>query len=254
MYSNHNDFRNNRAQYTNNPYQNEGYTYENSRFRDDGVTMNDYLIGTFKWMAVGLFITFALAVLTAFTGLWSIVYSLYLPLTIAELALVFMLASRVQKMQVGTARMCFFAYAAINGMVMSFYFIVYDLSTLILAFLSAAVYFGLLAMYGATTKRDLSAWGPKLMIGLVALLICSFIGMFTGFSYLMSLLYCGVGLVIFMLLTAYDTQKLYSYYSYYSSSPEMLAKSSIFGALSLYLDFINIFIMLVRLFGSRSSD
>lgn len=216
-----------------------------------GITVSQYLGKTFRWMAVGLFVTFAMAVATAGTGLWNLVYSLYLPLTIGELALVWFLSARIQKMSVNTARILFLVYAALNGMVMSFYFILFELSTLVLAFLAAGVYFGLLATYGAVTKRDLRSWGPKLMMALIALIIVSFIGMFTGFSYMASMLYSGVGLVIFMLLTAYDTQKLYSYYNHYAHSGEMIEKTAIFGALSLYLDFINIFIFLLRMFGTR---
>ncbi len=217
----------------------------------NGMTVSEYFTKTFRWMAFGLLLTFGFAAATAYTGLWQIVYSLYLPLTIGELAMVWVLSARIQKMRVATARTLFLAYAALNGMVMSFYFIAFEVSTLILAFLAAGLYFGLLAVYGAVTKRDLSTWGPKLMMGLVALIVVSFIGMFTGMSYLASMLYSGVGLVIFMLLTAYDTQKIYRYYEHYAGEGTMLEKSAIFGALSLYLDFINIFIFILRLFGKR---
>ncbi len=215
------------------------------------MTVSDYLGKTFRWMAFGLLVTFVMAILTITTGLINVVYSLYLPLTIGELALVWYLSARVQKVSVNTARGLFLAYAALNGMVMSFYFLMFEVSTLILAFLAAGVYFGLLAVYGAVTKRDLSTWGPKPMMGLVALIIVSFVGMFTGFGYMTSLIYSGVGLIIFMLLTAYDTQKLYRYYEYYAGSGDMLEKSAVFGALSLYLDFINIFLFLLRMFGTR---
>ncbi len=238
-------------------YSTQGATRaQRASFGGASMTVSEYFGKTFRWMALGLLVTFVLAVATVTTGLWSVVYSLYLPLTIGELALVWVLSARIQKMQVATARLMFLGYAALNGMVMSFYFMMFDLSTLILAFLSAGLYFGLLAGYGAVTKRDLSSWGPKLMMGLVALLIVSFVGMFTGYSYLTSMLYAGVGLIIFMLLTAYDTQKLYRYYQYYSGSGagDMLEKSAIFGALSLYLDFINIFLFLLRMFGTRRSD
>ncbi|MFI3169779.1 MAG: Bax inhibitor-1/YccA family protein [Faecalibacterium sp.] len=218
----------------------------------NGMTVSEYFTKTFRWMAFGLLLTFGFAVATAYTGLWQIVYSLYLPLTLVELGLVLALSARVQKMRVATARTLFLVYAALNGMVMSFYFVIYELSTLILAFLAAGIYFGLLAVYGAVTKRDLSTWGPKLMMGLVALIVVSFIGMFTGMSYLASVLYSGIGLVIFMLLTAYDTQKIYRYYEHYADEGAMLEKSAIFGALSLYLDFINIFLFILRLFGKRS--
>ncbi len=249
-YNHGGDYRNNNSSYT----QGEARTQRASRSYGEGMTVSEYFGKTFRWMALGLLVTFAMSVATLTTGLLSFVYTLYLPLTIGELALVWVLSARIQKMQVMTARIMFLAYAALNGMVMSFYFMMFELSTLILAFLAAGVYFGLLAVYGAVTKRDLSAWGPKLMMGLIALIIVSFVGMFTGFSYMASMLYAGVGLVIFMLLTAYDTQKLYRYYEYYSNSGEMMEKTAVFGALHLYLDFINIFLFLLRMFGTRRSD
>ena len=84
--------------------------------------------------------------------------------TIAELVLVYVLSSRVQNMSVGGARATFFAYALLNGMVLSYYFLVFDLGTLVLAFLATSLYFGLMAVYGTTTHKDLSGWGPKLMM------------------------------------------------------------------------------------------
>jgi FtsH-binding integral membrane protein len=124
-------------------------------------------------------------------------------------------------------------------------------STLIVAFLSAAVYFGLMAVYGRSTDHDLSAWGPRLMMALMALIVSSFVSMLFGGSFVGSVLYCGIGLVVFMLLTAYDSQKLQQLYSYYAFDREMAEKASIYGALTLYLDFINIFLYVVRLMGNR---
>jgi FtsH-binding integral membrane protein len=235
--------------YNNAPQNGYGYGYA----AQPSLTYNQYLTRTFRWMAFGLLITFGLAYLTAYSSLIYTVVNLYLPLTIAELVLVFVLSARVQHMQVGTARALFLAYAALNGLVMSIYFVIFDVSTLVMAFLSAAVYFGIMAAYGALTSRDLSGWGTKLFGALIALLLCSFVGMLFGMGFFASMLYSGIGLGIFMLLTAYDTQKLQSYYGYYSGSGEMLEKSAVFGALSLYLDFINIFLFVLRLFGSRSS-
>src|SRR5699024_10211350 len=97
-------------------------------------------------------------------------------------------------------------------------------------------------------------WGPKLMLGLIALMITSLIGGLFGFGFGGSLLYSGIGLVVFMLLTAYDTQKLHQVYAYYAYDSEMAERASIYGALTLYLDFINIFLFVVRLMGSRSRD
>ena len=167
-------------------------------------------------------------------------------------ALVFVLSSRVQNMSVGGARATFFAYALLNGMVLSYYFLIFDLGTLVLAFLATSLYFGLMAVYGTTTHRDLSGWGPKLMMGLFALIITGFVGMLFGMSFLTTVLYSAVGLVVFMLLTAYDTQKLSQMFSYYAYDGELAEKASIYGALTLYLDFINIFLYVVRLLGMNS--
>ena len=220
-------------------------------YAEPSMNASDYMTRTYRWMACGLLITFAMAYLTATTSLIYLVDSLYLVLTIAELALVFALSARVQNMSVDAARATFFGYALLNGMVLSYYFLVFSASTLIMAFLATAVYFGLMAFYGTTTHKDLTGWGPRLMMGLVALIATSFIGMLFGFGFGASVLYSGVGLVLFMLLTAYDTQKLRQMYAYYAGDPELAEKASIYGALTLYLDFINIFLYVVRLFGNN---
>ena len=212
---------------------------------------SDYMTRTYRWMASGLLITFAMAYITATTPLIYLVDSLYFVLTIAELALVFVLSSRVQNMSVDAARATFFGYALLNGMVLSYYFIAFSVGTLVMAFLATAVYFGLMAVYGTTTHKDLTGWGPRLMMGLVALIVTSLIGMLFGFDFGSSVLYCGIGLVLFMLLTAYDTQKLQQMYAYYAGDPELAEKASIYGALTLYLDFINIFLYVVRLLGNN---
>ena len=219
-------------------------------YAEPTMSASDYMTRTYRWMACGLLITFAMAYLTATTSLIYLVDSLYLVLTIAELALVFVLSSRVQTMSVGAARAAFFGYALLNGMVLSYYFLVFSASTLIMALLATSLYFGLMAVYGTTTHKDLTGWGPPADGRLVAMIITGFVGCcrlrFGG-----SVLYCGIGLVVFMLLTAYDTQKLQQMYSYYSADAEMAEKASIYGALTLYLDFINIFLYVVRLMGNN---
>ena len=220
-------------------------------YAEPSMNASDYMTRTYRWMASGLLITFAMAYITATTSLIYLVDSLYLVLTIAELALVFVLSSRVQNMSVDAARATFFGYALLNGMVLSYYFIVFSVGTLVMAFLATAVYFGLMAVYGTTTHKDLTGWGPRLMMGLVALIVTRLIGMLFGFGFGSSVLYCGIGLVLFMLLTAYDTQKLQQMYAYYAGDPELAEKASIYGALTLYLDFINIFLYVVRLLGNN---
>ena len=221
-------------------------------YAEPTMSASDYMTRTYRWMACGLLITFAMAYLTATTSLIYLVDSLYLVLTIAELALVFVLSSRVQTMSVGAARAAFFGYALLNGMVLSYYFLVFSASTLIMALLATSLYFGLMAVYGTTTHKDLTGWGPRLMMALVAMIITGFVGMLFGFGFGGSVLYCGIGLVVFMLLTAYDTQKLRQIYAYYAGDAEMAEKASIYGALTLYLDFINIFLYVVRLLGMNS--
>ena len=227
------------------------YNNYNRGYTETSMTSADYMTRTYRWMACGLLITFAMAYLTATTSLIYLVDSLYLVLTIAELALVFVLSSRVQTMSVGAARATFFGYALLNGMVLSYYFLVFSASTLIMALLATSLYFGLMAVYGTTTHKDLTGWGPRLMMALVAMIITGFVGMLFGFGFGGSVIYCGIGLVVFMLLTAYDTQKLQQMYSYYSADAEMAEKASIYGALTLYLDFINIFLYVVRLMGNN---
>ena len=220
-------------------------------YAEPSMNASDYMTRTYRWMASGLLITFAMAYITATTSLIYLVDSLYLVLTIAELALVFVLSSRVQNMSVDAARAMFFGYALLNGMVLSYYFIAFSVGTLVMAFLATAVYFGLMAVYGTTTHKDLTGWGPRLMMGLVALIVTSLIGMLFGFGFGSAVRYCGIGLVVFMLLPAYDTQKLQQMFAYYAGDPELAEKASIYGALTLYLDFINIFLYVVRLLGNN---
>ena len=232
--------------YYNNDYD-RGYT-------EATMSAADYMARTYRWMACGLAVTFGVALLTAMTPLFFLVNSLYLLLTIGELGLVFFLSARIQQMSVGAARGAFLAYSVLNGMVLSYYFMLFSVGTLIMAFLSTAVYFGLMAFYGHTTNRDLTSWGPKLMMGLIAMIFTGLVGALFDFGIGSVLLYNGIGLVVFMLLTAYDTQKLHQVYAYYAYDSEMAERASIYGALTLYLDFINIFLFVVRLMGSRSRD
>ena len=221
-------------------------------YAEPSMNAADYMTRTYRWMACGLLITFAMAYLTATTPLLYLVDRLYFLLTIGELVLVFTLSARVQNMSVDGARAAFFGYALLNGMVLSYYFLMFSVGTLVMAFLATAVYFGLMAAYGTTTHKDLTGWGPRLMMALLAMIVTSLVGLLFGFGFGSSILYCGIGLVVFMLLTAYDTQKLRQMYAYYAADSEMAEKASIYGALTLYLDFINIFLYVVRLLGLNS--
>ena len=207
-------------------------------------TLSEFMSKSFGWMFAGLLVTFAVGIGAVMTGLiYPLINSgLFILTSIAELVLVFTLSARVQKLQPSTATGIFFGYAVLNG----------------LAFLVGAVYFGVMAVYGNVTNRDLTGWGPKLMGGLIALIVCSLVGgLFAAFGMsfgVMDLVLCAVGLLIFMGLTAYDTQMLKYYYSYFGGDAAMLHKASIIGALNLYLDFINIFLYILRMLGRRNND
>ena len=223
-------------------------------------TLSEFMSKSFGWMFAGLLVTFGVGIGAVASGLiFPIInYGLFIFTSIAELVMVFVLSARVQKLQPSTATALFFGYAVLNGINLSSIFLVYDYGTLILAFLVGAVYFGVMAVYGNVTDRDLTGWGPKLMGGLVALIVCALMGsllsMF-GLNFgIADLLLCAVGLLIFMGLTAYDTQMLKYYYSYFGGDAAMLHKASIIGALNLYLDFINIFLYIVRMLGRRNND
>ena len=223
-------------------------------------TLSEFMSKSFGWMFAGLLVTFGVGMGAVASGLiFPIINSgLFIFTSIAELVMVFVLSARVQKLQPSTATALFFGYAVLNGINLSSIFLVYDYGTLILAFLVGAVYFGVMAVYGNVTDRDLTGWGPKLMGGLVALIVCALVGsllsMF-GLNFgIADLLLCAVGLLIFMGLTAYDTQMLKYYYSYFGGDAAMLHKTSIIGALNLYLDFINIFLYIVRMLGRRNND
>ena len=221
-------------------------------------TLSEFMSKSFGWMFAGLLVTFGIGAVASGLIFPIINSGLFIFTSIAELVMVFVLSARVQKLQPSTATALFFGYAVLNGINLSSIFLVYDYGTLILAFLVGAVYFGVMAVYGNVTDRDLTGWGPKLMGGLVALIVCALVGsllsMF-GLNFgIADLLLCAVGLLIFMGLTAYDTQMLKYYYSYFGGDAAMLHKASIIGALNLYLDFINIFLYIVRMLGRRNND
>ena len=235
--------------------------YENISYAESPFgTLNQFVAKTFGWMFAGLLVTVAAAVGTVSTGAFVMLFNtgLVFALTIAELILVLVLSARITKLQPSTATAMFFVYAVLNGINLSVYFIAYDLSTLILAFLVGAVYFGVMAVYGANTQRDLLGWAPKLMGGLVALIVTALVGglfgLLFGISFgFLDVVYCGLSVLLFMGMTAYDTQMLKHHYAYFGGDAAMLQKASIFGALNLYLDFINIFLYIVRILG-RNRD
>ena len=216
-------------------------------------TLSTYTVKTFLWMFFGLAITF----LTAFTGYitGAIVYLFYIPyvhfiLLAAELLVVIVLSACLQKLSVIAAQVLFFVYAILNGMVFSVYFLIFEVYSLIYIFLLTAAFFGLLATFGYFTKKNLAGWRPILIAGLLFLLVFWVVSLFLPMTGVERLV-CLIGIAIFLGFTAYDTQKIKAYHAAFSANPELACKASIYSALQLYLDFINIFVYLLRIVGRR---
>lgn len=211
-----------------------------------------FLAKTFNWMAVGLAITGVIAYFTAATGLaYSIIGSpLFYVLIFAELGLVFYLSARISKIQASTASGLFIGYSVLNGLTLSVIFLAYTSSSIAATFFITAGMFGAMAVYGLVTKRDLSGWGSFLFMGLIGIIIASVVNIFLQSS-AMSWIVSMIGVIVFTGLTAYDVQKIkrIGEEGIMSQGNEAIRKGSIMGALTLYLDFINLFLMLLRFFG-----
>ncbi len=211
-----------------------------------------FLAKVFNWMAIGLGVTGVVAFFTASTGLAATIIGspLFFILILAELGLVFYLSARVEKIQASTASSLFIGYSVLNGLTLSVIFLAYTSSSIAATFFITAGMFGAMAVYGLVTKKDLSGWGSFLFMGLVGIIIASIVNIFlqsSGMYWIISML----GVFIFTGLTAYDVQKIkrIGEGTIMNQGEEAISKGSIMGALTLYLDFINLFLMLLRFFG-----
>ncbi|MDQ0396319.1 Bax inhibitor-1/YccA family protein [Labrys monachus] len=206
-------------------------------------------------VALGTYMASAIEVNGQLTGLTAFGQVLYLsPLKyvvmLAPLGLVMWLGMGAEKMSASTARALFYVYAALMGLSLSTIFLVYAHGSIARVFFISAASFGALSLYGYTTKRNLSAMGSFLMMGLIGLLIASVVNMFFP-SGPLTFLISVVGVGVFAGLTAWDTQKIKSMYLQGGRTQEEGYKLAILGALELYLDFINLFLMMLRLLGDR---
>lgn len=216
-------------------------------------TLGQYTARTFLWMVLGLLVTFGVALACWLTGVVVYVWSFQIVILIATLIMSFTMASRIERMSVGTAKAMFIAFSVLFGLTMSIYLLIFDLPSLILVFLATAVYFAALAAYGHFTRADLSGLRTILFSGLIFLIVFGVLSMFIPWLAAMDRIACIIGIAVFLGFTAYDTQKIRSYYHYYAGFPDMLEKASIFSALQLYLDFINLFLYLLRFMGRRKN-
>ncbi len=174
---------------------------------------------------------------------------LYIVVMLAPLALVFFLSFRIGHLQASTARTLFFAYAALLGVSLSVIFMAYTQTSIARVFFITAASFGALSLYGYTTSRSLDAIGSFMVMGLIGLIIASLVNIFlrsTGLDWAISV----IGVVVFAGLTAWDTQRIKEFYSPMDDGT-VAGRKAVMGALQLYLDFINMFLFLLRLFGDR---
>lgn len=170
----------------------------------------------------------------------------------APLAFVFGLSAGINKLSTSAAQLVFYAFAAVMGLSLSSIFLIYTGYSIIQIFLITAIAFAALSLYGYTTKRDLSAMGSFLIMGVVGLIVASIVNIWLASPAIMFAI-SAIGVLIFAGLTAYDTQKIKSVYLQMAESGqhEFMGKAAIMGALSLYLDFINMFLFMLQLFGNR---
>ena len=166
---------------------------------------------------------------------------------IAPVALVFLLIMRIGKMSMGAAQATFWGYAALMGISMATIFFAYTLTSITQVFVITAGTFGAMSLWGYATKRDLTGWGSFLMMGLIGVFLAMIVNMFIGSSAL-GFAISVIGVLVFTGLTAYDTQKIKEMY-YVGDDGTVAGRKAIMGALKLYLDFVNLFLMLLRLFG-----
>ena len=216
-----------------------------------------YATKVYAWMFVGLMITFITAVALYVTG--GVFYLFAIPgvqfvLFLAEVGVVMYLCSRIYTLSVSTARMLFMFYAVLNGVVFSTLLVAYDVMSVVFVFGLTSVYFGALSVYGHVTKADLSKLRPILMSGLIFMVAINVLSIFIPFGSSFEKMVCMGGVALFLAFTAYDTQKMRQFYTRFQHDQALLESASVIFALQLYLDFINLFLYLIRVMGNRKQD
>lgn len=203
----------------------------------------------FTWLFIGLLITFATgyALSMNVNMMLNILAIGVLPIAIAEIVIAIILAARIQKMNPLTTKILYIGYCILTGLTFSSIFVYFEMASLISIFIITAIIFALLALYGYTTKRDLTKLGTIIFIGLIGILIGSLLNMFIFRSAMMDTGIAIIGVLIFVGYIAYDVNKIKYMVTYVGED-----KAAVYGAFQLYLDFINLFIRLLQLFGKRN--
>ena len=236
-------------------YGQQGYSAYQQGYQEAGISMADYSKRVYGWMSAGLTVTFVVGFVLMNILLNNItLIADFLPFfyggIIVEFILVIVLGFFVRKLPYGVSLGLFGVYSVLNGITITPMLVVYGAQDAIYAFAATAVLFIAISIYGIVSKRDLTKLGPVLLIGLLVLIGYSVIAMIfrmPGDSLIISL----IGIALFIGFTAYDTRKIKTGYEYFKNSEKDLKKSTVTIALELYLDFINMFIYILRLFGSR---
>jgi hypothetical protein len=214
------------------------------------------MLSVYNYMASGVLLTGVVAMLFSRGGVESPAYQLFSQggllmwaVILAPLGLVMWLSFGINRISTGTAKTLFWVYAVLMGLSLSSIFLVYEMGSIAQAFFATSAGFACLSLWGYTTKRDLSAMGTFLIMGLFGLIVAMIVNFFMQ-SPAMDLAISALGVLIFAGLTAYDTQKIKSMY-FAVAGTDFIGKAAVMGALTLYLDFINLFLFLLRLFGDR---
>ena len=213
-----------------------------------------HMLRVYNYMAGGLAVTGVVAYGSAASGFYQSIAGtpLIWVVMLAPLAFVFALSFGIERMSAGTAAILFVVYAAVMGVSLGGIFLVFTGASIARVFFITAATYGAMSLYGYTTRADLSKFGAFLFMGLIGIVIASLVNLFVrsdGFQFVISI----VGVIVFVGLTAYDTQRIKEMYLE-SDSEEIAGKKAIIGALALYLDFINLFLLLLQLFGQRRQD
>ncbi len=209
-----------------------------------------YMLSVYNYMALGLGLTGGVSLLVVSSpALFEAIKPMMLLFVLAPVVLVFFLSFKIDSIKYTTAQTLFWLYSALNGVAFSVIFLAYTPESIARVFFITAGMFAAMSLYGYTTRKDLTAMGSFLFMGLIGLVIASVVNLFWASSMLQFVVSVG-GVIVFTGLTAYDTQSIKEGYTA-GSSVDVAGKRAIFGALRLYLDFINIFLSLLRLMGDR---
>lgn len=228
--------------------------YAGYRDAEAAAEQRRFMVRVYNWMTAGLALTAAVAgIVASDEALLQLIFGntlIVIGLVIAQLGLVFWLAARVHQMSAMTATSVFMGYSALTGLTFASIFVVYPIATVGSAFVVTAGAFGAMSVYGYTTQRDLTSWGSFLFMGLIGIVLASLVNLWMA-SPAVQWVVTYAGVLIFTGLTAYDTQKIKQMNILGNEGTEEDTKEAISGALALYLDFINLFLMILRVMGGN---